>query len=288
MINKNILSKTLIIIGIFFVLIIIFAIINSMFAKCKENHILDSTNNLCYYNSNICEVNEDTQLINDKNVCVYKPIGLLNSTLVIGIIIFLIGLFLVVLILMFIFLNKGQMFTKLKKRTSEDKIIDAFCLWYARHTGITTFNTVYDNAAFHIQPRRHTVDKGEEEFVMFNVLVLQGNQPGLLTVEASLSKGEDFILGGGANFDLINYSSYKRPKGYALYTPQDPFERMLKRYEEINPEKALEKHQEMLEKQLNAPKNIVQESVPQEEAQQPKLMKPAYKQRKYRSRYPRR
>jgi len=270
---KHVVGRGLLIVGGLFVIGLVVFWLNARSMSCPEGHNYLDEINRCYYEAGVCGVDEAATLINGVQACTYKPKGFLGDTLINRTLMALgAGWFVLFLALLFITAKESSMLGgggfRSADAVSPDRAIDLWEEWFARRYGIPLLNDSPKAGAFSVINGAETTQKGKEWFLKSEIVVNDGDAPGVYTIETSLSRGEDWIREGRANWRPCTYDEYKRARDWPLWSPEDPQERMLSALYERNPERAVEIQEELIERRLQAAP-LAAPSAPQQEEVQP-------------------
>jgi len=245
-------------IGILVILFIALLIYNNETASCKEGHRYNNETNTCYYFGEKCGENEKVSYVDEARVCIYAPIGFLNSNLMTGLLIFLGVGWAIIFIIYIINVGKSLKPMEISEFRKEDfvgpnRAKDLWTLMKCQREHITIIDGVPDNSKFNFYYASEPFKRGREWFLKFQCEILDGDHPGIFTVITSLSRGEKWILNGGAREKNCTYSEFKVSREMPLYTPENPEERMLEQLWITHPERAMELQEQLAEKRIVSP-----------------------------------
>jgi len=286
--GKSILKWGMISSGFFVLILISVLVLNTKVAKCIGEDNFSESENMCYYLSDTCNNDELFGTFNEQNACYYSKQGFLNQDLVVGLILFFVVLWFIVGIIFLILLFKRDEPMKKIVNITPNQAMDTWALWFSERLGNLPImdNDKYDKNAFNFYGGGAPTQKGRELFYKFSVEVKKGSYVGVFTIATTLSRGVEWILGGGATWRETFYGNFRIPKDWAIYTPEDPQERALQLLAERSPERAAEIQQQMIEKEASDmredsvhPEQI--QGVQGEDSEQPRVVVVKQQQRRY-------
>lgn len=265
---------------------ILLLVIDSKSATCSDNPVFDTPNHentgWCYYfleEDAKCKAQETLKILNDKNSCFYEPRSIISSKIITWGLSFL-GISWGLIFLVFLFSSMKHYKPielsefKEKERLSSDEAKRLWCLWYALQDGtIPVINDQYKKSAFNITKSSPT-RKGKEWFVKFEVEIKDGETPEIYTVVGSLSRGKDWILQGNFNYKQCMYDDYKMERDWNIHVPENMQERMLDNMFEVQPERAMDLQQQIMEQNILHPPTPPPEPPPEQQTTQQPVMMP--------------
>jgi hypothetical protein len=243
---KKFFTWTCILGGILFIVLLISFFVNNSVKKCHKTDIYINETQKCYYFNETCRKDEEYGIINETNVCVYKPIG--YEKYIIGSLIGLGSFVFIVLVIYIVSGKKGDYEYRRKEFVPAKRAIELIKEIIAEEYGIPTIKGKPIDTAFELQNQYRVFQKGDEWFVKAQIFVKDGTRPGAYTIAVNLMWGEDWIKKQMINWKEGIYEEFKITRGTPLFTPQDPKEKMLEVLKSTNPEKATELATQMFEK----------------------------------------
>lgn len=259
--------------GILILLMIIILILNNYLGECNEGHSYNKEINKCFYLSESCKENEKLTTIDDKSVCTYNKKGFLN-TVFISYFLWILGISWLLIGLIFIITRmKGkEKLRDISEFKKEDHIEpkDARDLWAKRiceRNNILIIDGKYNKSSFNFYNKTEPYFKGKEQRYRFQAEVKGGDNPGIYTVDVSLSRGSKWILGDNYREQHCSYDDFKVKRDMPISVTEDPRERMIEALYERHPERAVAIQEQMLEKGITQPPP----PPPQETPEQPRI-----------------
>lgn len=260
------------------ILIVIF-FINQTSTKCKETHVYYNTTKECYYYSNICQKNEGSKIIESQNACVYPTLGIrANDT--ISIILIILGVIWLIAFGIFLYSILTKKPSLLKTIVTPDKAKELVLKNIAKRENLPTMDGIPKFTSYRLFGDKEPYPKSNEWFFQFELELLEGDHPGVITINVPLSRGEERISNGDFREQRGHYDEFKIPSHRPLVQSQDASERLLESLAQTHPERAAELQQQMIEKKVTTATTHPEPETPTEEQQpqQPQYM-PAYRRR---------
>lgn len=303
---KKLFAWTSVIVGLIALIVVGLLLFNSKSSQCQKTHNFDNQTQMCYFQNYTCPVGTQSSPIppdptlNETGVseynCLYKPTNFLDNKIFLFTLIFIgVGWFIIFIIFIIDIAKKSAADLNLGEFRKEDYVHAnrarfLWALWFSRENNLPMNGDAYKKSAFNFYHKQQVFQKGEEWFVQFQCEVLDGKNPGLYTVCASQSRGEEWILNGNLNWEDCHYKAYKLDPTRPLHTPKNIQERMLQDLAQSNPERAIELQSKMLEEGASKPpqqqyEQIAPDAMPQQfPAYQPPY-RPRYRKPFYGRRY---
>lgn len=239
------------ILGGLLILTLILLVINAATAKCLPQDIYDNTTKVCYYTGRACDIGHTQGLVNGAPVCTYKAKGFMSDK-AFGWTIGILVAFWLIFFIIFLVTRKTPDVGAFRK---EDFVMPkrALKLWeqtVVEARGLPIINGKWSEKTFDYSTQYRTFPKGKEWFIAFQCHVTDGQHSGIYTVKFSLSRGEQWILGGMQNWQECLFDEYRNFRDMPLWTADDYKERLLEQLAETNPQKAIELQQQTMEQSI--------------------------------------
>lgn len=278
---KNFFIWASIITGILILLFIFIIFLNNKSLKCNFGDSFDSKKINCLHQLP-CSNSETLVIIDNTQICSYSPQGFISTLLMkYLLVIFSLGwlVILIIYIIVSVRSNKKDI-SEFKKEdfVYPDRAKEVWLLKKCKEERIPMINGKPSERVYNFYYANEVFRKGKEWFLKFQCDLKEGHNPGIYTVLTSISRGEDWILHGCLREKLTLYEDFKISREMPLYTPESVQERLIEQLWSINPEKATQLQEQMLEKEISSSE---QEAEPHVQPQIVYRRQPYYPRRPY-------
>jgi hypothetical protein len=253
-------------VGITTLVLIVALVANTATAKCGDGHSRVGLE--CRYEGDVCSEGETLTTISDVSYCVYGADTLASQ----GFLWWILGGTVVgsgiIFVLYAVLKNadRGEGFSR-KDVISPIDAVEAFALAWSHRYSIPVINGKHKRGAFRFFGGGFPSTKYKERFYKFQTEIMEGSYTGIFTVITSLNKGVHSILNWDFTFEETNLKEFRVEREWPIATPEDPTEQRLERLFEVNPEKATQLQEEILEsniKRQSGPQQVVEGDEQQE------------------------